>query len=413
MPNTSLPHPCPRAARPGLSNGSQRCHTVMFRYFDPVADKVHLSMNRVTDKDNTAKGWMTRADDTGWWEVALKLDTRLRASYGFVSLAADEELPVGPPPETGFVTTLDPASPHPPLRSDGRGGGLSVYVGPDAPPQPFWSQSITAGQGAVTSFHRALDDSPHEASREAVSRPRPVYAYTPPGYHNTPLPLAVVFDGDDWFGDLKIYQAIDAAIEAQVLPPMVVLGIGNIDRADRRQTLGVRPEIFDALVHHTLPWFIRWLGERDIIVAPRGEWIILGQSLGGVAAMALGCAYPDVFGYASVCSPSVWWNPSPNASPRTLTQHDSAGTATQWVRQYLQQQPASHVRIAISVGSAEGLLLEHTQDVVAELVRLDTGVTLQTYIGGHDIACWREQLLSDLAEFTANDHLVETSHETS
>ena len=61
----------------------------MFRYFDPVADKVHLSMNRVTDKDNTAKGWMTRADDTGWWEVALELDSRLRASYGFVSLAAD------------------------------------------------------------------------------------------------------------------------------------------------------------------------------------------------------------------------------------------------------------------------------------------------------------------------------------
>lgn len=413
MHNASSPRTSARAESPALSNVAQRCRTVMFRYFDPVADEVHLSMNRVTDKDNIAKGWMTRADETGWWEVALELDARLRASYGFVSLAPDEELSAGPPPETGFVTKLDPANPHPPLRSDGRGGGLSVYVGPDAPPQPFWSQSATASQGTVTTFHRALDDSSREASQDAVSHPRPVYAYTPPGDHNTPLPLAVVFDGDDWFGDLKIYQAIDAAIEAQVLPPMVVLGIGNIDRADRRQTLGVRPSVFDALVHHTLPWFIAWLGERDIFVAPQGEWTIVGQSLGGIAAMALACAYPDMFGYASVCSPSVWWNPSPNASPRTLAQHESAGTATQWIRHYVQQQPTSHVRIAVSVGSAEGLLLEHTQDVVAELVSLDIGISIETYIGGHDIACWREQLLRDLAKFTANHHVIETPHERS
>ncbi|KIT68193.1 hypothetical protein PY38_00045, partial [Staphylococcus aureus] len=77
------------------------------------------------------------------------------------------------------------------------------------------------------------------------------------------------------------------------------------------------------------------------------------------------------------------------------------------------QQPTSHVRIAVSVGSAEGLLLEHTQDVVAELVSLDIGISIETYIGGHDIACWREQLLRDLAKFTANHHVIETPHERS
>lgn len=309
-------------------------HTIVFRYYDPAADKVHLSMNRVTDKDNTAKGWMTKTGGTGWWEVELELDSRLRAAYGFVPLAADEDLPTGPPPEDGFLTKLDPANPHPPLRSDGAGGGLSVYVGPDAPEQPFWSQPSASEQGTVITFDRALDNGLHEGSQDAVSRRRPFYTYIPPGHHDQPLPLAIIFDGDEWFGDLQLAQALDAAIEAQVLPPMVVLGVGNIDRADRRRTLGVRPQVFDALERDTLPWFIGWLEESGIAVVPPGDWIIAGQSLGGIAAMALACAYPKTFGYASVCSPSVWWNPSPDASPRALVHDEPSGLATQWIRHY-------------------------------------------------------------------------------
>ena len=69
-------------------------------------------------------------------------------------------------------------------------------------------------------------------------------------------------------------------------------------------------------------------------------------------------------------------------SPRALTQHDSAALLPNGFVNICNSSRPLMSELPFQWAVLRACCLS-TQDVVAELVRLDTGVTLQTYIGGH------------------------------
>ncbi|KAA9394964.1 DUF3327 domain-containing protein [Kocuria coralli] len=78
------------ATTPGTDDQGGRTEDVTFTWDDAQAERVHLTMNRVTDKADYERGLMHRVPGTDTWPLTLRLPTALRASYGFTPLGAGE-----------------------------------------------------------------------------------------------------------------------------------------------------------------------------------------------------------------------------------------------------------------------------------------------------------------------------------
>lgn len=377
-------------------------------------ERVHLGMNRITDKEHAARGWMhpeQGADGPGGatdWTLVLALPRALRASYGFVPLAAGEEVPQGPPPEGRFRTRWDQWAPTAPLRFDGSGGGLSVFAGPDAPDQSLWGEACGTAEpspsGQVLWFARALAEEAVISDRaeisEAARRERQLALWLPAGqnFGTGRVPLLVIYDAEEWFGDLGLPQALDRAAAQGVLPPIAVLGICNVDRADRRQLLAADEDALHALVDEVLPWVRDEAEQSGVALAGPESTVLAGSSMGGLTALRAVGLHPEHFTAVSVCSPSMWWTPDPAAGPQDLLRERAAGEGD-WITDRLTETRGVTARMAISVGLHEGVLGERVAVLEEALRGRGVDVAARTYDGGHDYACWRGQLIEDLREF--------------
>jgi enterochelin esterase family protein len=116
--------------------------------------------------------------------------------------------------------------------------------------------------------------------------------------------------------------------------------------------------------------------------------ILVGLSLSGLAALHAGCYNPDVFSGILAQSPSAWWN-------------------DEWLVRELETHPARFPRTWLSVGLQEtdedvihppsGMHQKTSQwaschRLVHALQATQTVSHLHEYQGGHDPACWREEL---------------------
>ncbi len=70
---------------------------------------VYVRLNRVTDKDNVAKGMMTQLPTTDIWHLTLRLPASYCGSYTMVEI----------PPETPDETVLQLEAVSPPCREGG------------------------------------------------------------------------------------------------------------------------------------------------------------------------------------------------------------------------------------------------------------------------------------------------------
>jgi len=165
----------------------------------------------------------------------------------------------------------------------------------------------------------------HDFRSRALGDTRRVSVYLPPGYESSDAHYPVLYlqDGQNLFDpgrafvpgqDWRLDETAQALIEAGQLAPLIMVGVdhGDVKRIDEytpthdpRRRQGGRLDAYGRmLVDELKPWIDQYLRTRP----DPAHTGLGGSSLGGLAALEIGLARPDVFGRLAVLSPSLWWD---------------------------------------------------------------------------------------------------------
>lgn len=357
---------------------NEREVTFLWRAASPLRG-VYVRLNRVTDKDNVAKGMMTQLPTTDIWHLTLRLPASYCGSYTMV------EIPPETPGETvlqlgsrfaSLVGKADPLNSAPGINVRGN-AQESVLALDHAPAQEEWSGCRAYAGQLFTSEHRL------------AGQRRRVRLYLPDVPVVQPLGLLVLTDGEIWFDHLGVSAAIDAAIRSGRIAPVAVLGIDNINARERIAILGGRRELVLDIAERLLPALRAKYPERRW--ADRTQTVLAGQSLGGVTALMAARHAPESFGLVLSHSPSMWWTPDNCNRP----DHFSAEERS-WVSEHVLSAPSPAVRMHLCVGSLEGSTVPQVKQLHEKLRAAGVESHYSVYTGGHDYAWWRGALIDGL-----------------
>jgi predicted alpha/beta superfamily hydrolase len=149
---------------------------------------------------------------------------------------------------------------------------------------------------------------------------RALYVYLPPSYAASErrYPVLYMQDGQNLFDEALSYAGewqVDETMEtlSRVGIEAIVVGIPNagVDRIDeyspfrdRRLRRGGRGDWYVAFVAN----MVKPLIDRDFRTLPEREHTgILGSSMGGLISLYAFFCRPEVFGFAGIMSPSLWF----------------------------------------------------------------------------------------------------------
>ncbi|QGU06424.1 Enterochelin esterase [Corynebacterium occultum] len=350
----------------------------------PDGEPVHLHINRVSDGENHELGFMCAVPGTDIWVRTLDLSPTLQASYSFAPLGQHPGLPR----HNHYPNLIDPCSSQPPLIHSAEGHGLSLLSGKLSPRQTEW-QHPGKLRGKVIRGELPLGNGAGETPT------RPCHLYLPDSH--TPVALLTLFDAEIWFGHLNLPQALENAQELGRIPPVAVLGIENLDQADRFQVLGANPDFLSSLADTATTWAQQQAESAGIRLQGREGRLIAGQSLGGLSALLAAHLQPEVYGTAICQSPSLWWTPDGASTPR-----DFGSRSLDWIAEESALRPARSTQVHLDVGLREGLTLPRTHQLNQLLCAKGWSSQVNTYDGGHDFACWRGALIDQLAQSLAS-----------
>jgi glycogen operon protein len=148
---------------------------------------------------------------------------------------------------------------------------------------------------------------------------RDVLIHLPPGYEETDrrYPVVYMHDGQNLFDDAMSYagewhaDAAAGALAEQGLP-LIIVGVPNMGYhrmdeyspfPDERLSRGAGDAYLDYLVATLKPYVDRSFRTRP----ERDQTGILGSSMGGLISLYAGFTRPEVFGFAGVMSPALWF----------------------------------------------------------------------------------------------------------
>jgi enterochelin esterase-like enzyme len=184
--------------------------------------------------------------------------------------------------------------------------------------------------------------------------PRTITVWLPPGaFDNASLPVLYMHDGQNLFapealwGGWQVGTTLDDAIAADLLSPMIVVGIDNTaarmdeytqvgDVLDGMPVGGRADEYADFLVTGIKPFIeSRYQAESD-----RESVAVMGSSLGGLVSLYIGLRHPDVFGQIASMSGTIAWG--------------SIGASNPTILDAYAEQPTIGLRIYLDSGGNEG-----------------------------------------------------------
>jgi enterochelin esterase-like enzyme len=176
---------------------------------------------------------------------------------------------------------------------------------------------------------------------KVYQRGRRVWVYTPADFPAVCKPdcdLIVAFDGADYQTDIPLPAILDSLISAGKIRPAVAVLVDNGESAARLSDLANRKRFVSFVGDELVPWAReRWHVSRDPHRA-----IITGSSAGGLAALYLGLARPDVFGNVLAQSAALWRG-----------NEGSNGAPYEWLTSQYAAASKKDVRVFLDVGALE------------------------------------------------------------
>ncbi|WP_328869044.1 enterochelin esterase [Streptomyces sp. NBC_00287] len=346
--------------------------------------QVLLYADPLVDPDHLAGSLLDQVPGTDVWHLGLRLRADHRGSYRLAADISPKAPPTDPDALQDRLRALSThAAPDPLNRrtvpARWQEAPASVLALPDAPPQPWAGRRGTVPAGRVER---------HRVAAKALGGQRDTWVYLPPLVYRSPLPVAVLSDGDLWFGRLGLGDTLDALIADGTLPPLAVLAPEAVDRDTRWRELGARDAFVTFLADQLLPWAAnRWPLTDD----PR-RTVVAGQGLGAVTALHAGHLRPERFGRVLAQSASLWWRPG--LSPRGGTEPVVFGRP--WLVGRFAATAPRPLTVHLDVGVHEGAVLDQNRALYEALRTSGYEITHAEFNGGHDHACWHGALADGL-----------------
>ncbi len=382
---------------------------VAFLWRDSLVDgisqveHVYIDINGVTDHHSFNMARLTRIEGTDVWFYIARLKLTWRGGYAFIPVSEQQAQPeyTGSEEEKkaqhrDWLRAIFPLSCRDKLNPAGLhhcdwGKVTSPLCMPQALAQADWQP-----------FDNAAGQSKHKADHviqwhsNLLDTTREIWVYsTASGFPEHPLPLVLVLDGRFWSHSLPIYDALSCATQKARLPQAVYVLIDEVSGQQRRKDLSCNPQFWQAITNELLPL----IEEKFLITQEPARTAIVGQSLGGLAAMYAALNWPDRFGLVVCQSGSFWWPDvslikppseySPPLTPDLLSEmsqniHDGLGSNV-------------CLNIFMEVGSGEDIMIDLNQDVYNQLARQQHQINYRVFDGGHDRLCWRGGIIDGLS----------------
>jgi enterochelin esterase-like enzyme len=247
--------------------------------------------------------------------------------------------------------------------SNGMGGRNNFFYMHETMPSPFAMRRADVSGGALTN---------HSVETKWLrdDYERDIYLYRPPV--KEPVPLLVVYDGQDYLQRGKLAVIVDNLIADKRIQPIAMAFLPsagrwrNVEYACSDGTLLWLDQII-------LPLASENLNLIDIKKHP-GAYGVLGASLGGTMSFYTGLRMPDVFGKVLSQSGAFMFE-SRDFAVVDLVKH----------------QQSSQLNIWMDVGQLD-VLLEDNQNMYELLQDKKYNVTYREFSGGHNFTAWRDDV---------------------
>lgn len=282
------------------------------------------------------------------WYTALTFPRDAYVEYNFLDPVSQESFP-------------DPLNRK--SVSNGMGGRNNFFYMPETMPSPFHLRRADVTPGKLTN-HR-VDT---KWLREGYERE--VYFYRPPV--RQPVPLLVVYDGQDYLQRAKLSVIADNLIAEGRIQPLAMAFLPGGGRW-RDVEYACSDGTILWLDQTVLPLAREKLNLLDVKKQP-GAYGVLGASLGGTMAMYSGLRMPDVFG--KVLSQSGAFSiESRDFAVVDLVRHGQARGLDVWM----------------DIGRLD-VLLEDNRWMYALLQEQGYNVKYREFSAGHNYTAWRDDV---------------------
>lgn len=247
--------------------------------------------------------------------------------------------------------------------NNGLGGRNNFFYMPETMPSPYPIRRADVTPGALTS-HRV------ETKWLRDDYEREIYFYRPPV--KQPVPLLVVYDGQDYLHRAKLSVIVDNLIAEGRIQPLAMAFLPNGGRW-RDVEYSCSDGTILWLDENVLPLAMEKLNLLDVKKQP-GAYGVLGASLSATMSMYTGLRMPDVFGKA-LCQAGAFTFPSRDFAVVDLARHGQAREVNIWM----------------DVGQLD-FLLEDNRRMHSLLQEKGYNVKYREFAGGHNYTAWRDDI---------------------
>jgi enterochelin esterase-like enzyme len=256
---------------------------------------------------------------------------------------------------------LDPLN----KKSTPNGFGIrnNFFYMPENMPSPFPLRRADVTPGALTSHRVDTKGLRDDYERE-------IFLYRPPV--KEPVPLLVVYDGQDYLHRGKLTVIVDNLIADERIQPLAMAFLPNGGRW-REVEYSCSDATILWLDDVVLPLASEKLNLLDIKKYP-SSYGILGASLSATMSMYTGLRMPDVFGKV-LSQAGAYTYPSRDYAVVDLARHGQSPELNIWM----------------DVGQLD-FLLEDNRKFSALLQEKGYNVTYREFSGGHNYTAWRNDV---------------------
>lgn len=282
------------------------------------------------------------------WSCSLTLPRDAYIEYAFYNPVTRERF-------------LDPLNPH--TVNNGMGNRNNFFYMPESMPSPFAVRRADVHVGLLSSQRvetKWLRDD-HE---------REIYLYRPPA--KGPVPLLIVYDGQDYLQRAKLTTIVDNLIADKRIQPVAMVFLPHAGRW-RSVEYACSDGTLLWLVQVILPLARKRLNLLDIEKYP-GAYGVLGASLSGTMSLYTGLRMPEIFGRV-LSQSGAFMIESLDFAAVDLVKHGQARDINIWM----------------DVGRLDELL-EDNRGMHALLKEKGYQVTYREFTAGHCYTAWRDDI---------------------
>lgn len=399
-----------RIGAPFITKQEEGTCLVLFLWQDPLGSEktsdtasVLLNVNSLTNHNSWEPVCLQRENGSDVWFGQLSTASNWRASYSFIPIKSNQLPEIAQKNSSSSREeqrkwwldvvknqTYDPLNQLPSIVSSW-GNGSALHL-PNADTELGWSDwekgillpISTADICIIKWTSPSLDN-----QRDCLLFSTAV----------DDAPLVILLDGQKWGEESGALSVLQHLTDMKKIAPAHYLLIPSINNQVRWQELSCYRPFWLAVINELLPLIQKKLIQSECTAS---DYLIAGQSLGGLSALYAGLYFPDYFSKIISLSGSFWWpeidrmrDPEAfkSANPEWLNKAPKNSLADLIMNNDVS---VLGLKIYQTIGLSEKDLCVYN-DITYQVIQQKGGVVYYEKVcGGHDWLSWRASLVNGL-----------------